>query len=150
MHVKVRHLKSGHTSERSLDELGNLEEVPAETRNMQYLYASNDGHVFMDTESFEQYTLPREVLGDAVPFLVEEETYRFLAIDGQPVSAQLPTHVVLTIANTAPPEHGGGGSSVLKEARLASGLVIHVPLFIRTGDKVRVKTDTREYLGKEH
>ncbi len=149
VHVKLRSLKSGHTGERTADQLGRTEEVPAAVRPMQYLYAQGRERVFMDTETFEQYPLGEEVVGDAAPFLVEEETYRFLVVDGQPVAPQLPPSLVLEVADTAPVEHAGGGSSVMKEARLASGLVIKVPLFIKTGDKVRVSTDKREYLGKE-
>ena len=71
-------------------------------------------------------------------------------MDGQPVALQLPPTITLQVTDTAPPEHAGGGSSVYKEATLASGRVVMVPLFIKTGDKIRVNTETGEYLGKEH
>jgi elongation factor P len=150
VHVKLRSLKSGHTGERTLDELGKIEEVPAETRPMQYLYASGREHVFMDAESFEQYPLGTDVLGDSTAFLVEEETYRFLTVEGNVVAIQMPSAVVLEVANTSPVEHAGGSTNVYKEAELASGLVIQVPLFIKNGDKIRVSTETCEYLGKAH
>ncbi len=149
VHLKLRSIKTGHTGERSLDELGKVEEVPTEIRSMQYLYTAGKERVFMDSESFEQYSFGQGFLGPAMDFLTEQETYRFLAIEGQPVSIQLPPVVVLEVTDTAPVEHGGG-TNVQKEARLASGIVIHVPLFIKNGDKIRVKTDTREYQGKEH
>jgi elongation factor P len=85
-----------------------------------------------------------------VAFLVEEQTYRFQTVEGQPVELQLPGQVVLEVADTAPPEHAGGGSNVYKEATLSSGLLVHVPLFIKNGDKIRVSTETRDYQGKEH
>ena len=150
VHVKLRSLKSGNTGERTLDQLGKVEEVPAQIREMQYLYQDGSSRVFMDTESFEQYAAGEEVLGDAMPFLVEQQTYRVLMIEEHVVTVQLPPIMVMEIADTAPVEHAGGSSSVQKEATLSSGLVIHVPLFIKTGDKIRVKTDTREYQGKEH
>lgn len=150
VHVKLRSLKSGHTGERTLDELGKIEEVPTEIRPMQYLYASGRERVFMDTESFEQYPLGEEVLGDSVPFLVEEETYRFLMVEDRIAEIQLPSIVVLEVVETAPVEHAGGGTSVQKEAKLASGLVTQVPLFIKNGEKIRVSTENRQYLGKEH
>ena len=149
VHVKLRSLKSGHTGERTLDELGTIEEVPAEVRTFQYLYASGQERVFMDTETYEQYPLSEQILGDAVDFLVEEEVYKFLTVDEQPVSIQLPSTVVLEVVDTAPPEHAGGTTNVYKEAKLASGLTIQVPLFIKNGDRVRVNTDTRQYQGKE-
>jgi elongation factor P len=150
VHLKVRSLKSGNTGERSLDELGKIDEVPTEVRAMQYLYAAGKDRVFMDTESFEQYTLPSDAVGRDADFLVEGESYRVLAIEGQPVTVQLPPVVVLQVTDTAPSEHGSSGSNIYKEAKLASGVTIHVPLFIRNGDKIRVNTDTREYQGKEH
>jgi len=150
VHVKLRSLKSGHTGERTLDQLGKIEEVSSEVRPMQYLYAAGDERVFMDSESYEQYPLNKDILEDGLDFLVEEETYRFLTIEGQPVALQLPTVVVLEVADTAPVEHAGGSSNVHKEARLNSGLVVQVPLFIKNGDKIRVGTEHRDYQGKEH
>ena len=150
VHLKLRSIKTGHTGERTMDEIGKIEEVPAEIRPLQYLYAAGKKRVFMDSESFEQYSFGEDFLGHAIDFVAEEETYRFLAIEGQPVSIQLPPIVVLEVAETAPVEHAGGSTNVQKEAKLSSGIVIHVPLFIKNGDKIRVKIDTREYQGKEH
>jgi elongation factor P len=150
VHLKLRDLKSGNTGERSLDELGKVEEVPTEIRNMQYLYAAGKDRVFMDSESFDEQRVAPDFFGRDADFLVEGETYRFLAIDGQPVSLQLPPVIAIEVADTAPVEHAGGMSNITKEARLASGLTIRVPLFIKTGDKVRVRVDNHEYQGKEH
>ena len=150
VHLKVRSLKSGNTGEHSLDEFGKIDEVPTDVRTMQYLYAAGKNRVFMDTESFEQYTISTEAVGREADFLAEGESYRVLAIEGQPVMVQLPPVVVLEVTDTAPSEHGSSGSNIYKEAKLASGITIHVPLFIKNGDKIRVKTDTREYQGKEH
>lgn len=150
VHVKLRSLKSGHVGERTAEQLGKIEEVATAVRSMQYLYSSGRERVFMDTETFEQYSLGEEVLGNAIPFLVEQETYRFLVVEDRVAALQLPPSLVMEIADTAPVEHAGGGSTVLKEAKLACGLTIKVPLFIKTGDKIRVSTDKREYLGKEH
>lgn len=150
VHVKLRSPAGGNTTERTLDQLGQIEEVPTEVRPMQYLYSAGAERVFMDTESFEQFPLDADTLGDSVPFLVEEETYRFLTVEGRPFSLQLPTIVVLEVADTAPVEHAGGGTSVQKEARLASGLIVRIPLFIKNGDRIRVGTEHRDYQGKEH
>ena len=111
--------------------------------------AAGEKRVFMDTESFEQYELDEELLHDALPFLVEEETYRLLTVEGQIASIQMPPHVTLEVVDTAPVEHIGG-SNVQKEAKLNSGIVIHVPLFIKNGDKIRVNCESRTYEGKEH
>ena len=150
VHVKMQSLKGGHATDRTLDQLGRLEEVPTEVRMMQYLYATGKERVFMDTETFEQYPLDAEMLGHSVDFLVEEETYRFLTVEESPVNIQLPPTVVLEVVDTAPVEHAGGGTNVHKEAKVASGLVVRVPLFIKNGDRIRVGVEHRDYQGKEH
>jgi elongation factor P len=149
VHVKLRDIRSGHASERTLDQLGKIEEVPSEVRPMQYLYAAGEQRAFMDTESYDQHELAPEIVGDAIDFLVEEETYKVLTVEGQPTSVQLPSVIVLEVTETAPVEHAGGATNVQKEARLNCGITINVPLFIKNGDKIRVKTDSREYQGKE-
>jgi elongation factor P len=150
VHVKLRSLKDGKQAERTLDQLGTLDEVASEMREMQYLYSSGQEHVFMDTETYEQYPLERSQILDASDYLVEEQTYRFLSIEGQPVSLQLPPSLTMEVVDTAPPEHAGGGSSVYKEATVVSGRVVMVPLFIKKGDKIRINTGNGEYQGKEH
>lgn len=150
VHVKLRTIEGGHQSERTLDELGHIEEVPTERRHMQYLYADKSDRVFMDTETFEQYPLSEAVLGDCAPFLVEEDVYSLLTIDGRPVALQLPAVMVMEVVDTARPQHAGGATNVHKEATLNCGMVIQVPLFIKNGDKIRIRTDNREYQGKEH
>lgn len=70
--------------------------------------------------------------------------------EGQPVNLRLPPLVVMEVVDTAAPQHSGGGSNVIKDAKLSNGLVIHVPLFIKNGDRIRIKIENREYQGKEH
>ncbi len=150
VHIKPRDIKTGHPTDRTLEQLGRLDEVPSEMRTMQLLYASGRDRVFMDTETFDQFALGEDMLGDALDLLVEEETYRFRTIDGQVVSLELPDVVALEVVDTAPVEHAGGHTGVRKEAKLAGGLVVHVPLFIKNGDRIRVTTASRGYHGKEH
>jgi len=150
VHLKLKAVHSGHTGERTLDQIGKIDEVESERREMQYLYQAGNEWAFMDNTSFEQYSFTEELLGDAVPFLNEQDNYRFLFIDSQPISIELPEIVVLEVTDTAPVEHAGGSTNVHKEAVLSSGITIQVPLFIKNGDAIRVKTDSREYQGKEH
>lgn len=149
VHVKLRALKDGHPVDRSLDELGTIEEVATEHRPMQYLYAAGSKRVFMDAETFEEQSFDESMLERSAAFLVEGDSYKFLTVDGRAFALEMPDVIVMEVADTAPVEHGGA-TNVFKEARLKSGLMIKVPLFIKTGDKVRVKPETREYLGKEH
>jgi len=150
VHIRLRIVGRGTHVERTLDELGEPEEVPSEIRNAQFLYSSGEEYVFMDTENYEQYILTEDQIADARDFLVPEREYKLLVAEGNAVTLQLPEAVVMTVVDTAPPQHQSStASNVMKEARLDSGIVIRVPLFIKTGDKVRVSTATREYLGKE-
>jgi elongation factor P len=150
VHVKLRSLHDGHPVERTLAQLGTLEEVPSQVRELQYLYASGRERVFMDMSDFEQHTLGAAQLGGGEDFLVEEQIYRFLSIEGRPVALQLPPMIAIEVVDTAPPEHAGGGSSVNKEAKISGGRTVMVPLFIKNGDKIRVNTQSGAYEGKEH
>jgi elongation factor P len=148
-HVHLRALADGRKIDRALDELTPVEEVPHSYRNMQYLYAKGEARVFMDVQSFDEIELSGPAIGGFEPFLVEGQEYRVLFAGEQPVRLDIPDAVPLKVADTAAPTHAvGAASSILKEARLENGLNIRVPLFIKTGDVVRVSTHKREYLGK--
>lgn len=149
-HVTLRHLRTGHTGDKLLDVLEPIDEVPHDIRDMQYLYATGDDRTFMDNDSYEQFTLSQEQLDKSARFLIEGETYRMFCVDGVPLSLQLPDAMVMEVADTAPPTHGGSpGSNVMKEAVVASGLTVRVPLFIKSRDHIRVDTQTAKYVGKE-
>jgi elongation factor P len=149
VHVKLRDLKDNHPVDRSLDELGKIEEVPTARRTLQYLYAAGSKRVFMDAETFEEQSFDESIVDRHAAFLVEGDSYKFLTVEGNPFALEMPDVIVMEVSDTAPVEHGGA-TNVYKEARLKSGLMIKVPLFIKTGDRIRVKPETREYLGKEH
>ena len=150
VHVALRDTRDGHQVDRTLDQLGSIEEVPSAYRDLQYLYPAAEAWVFMDTESFEQYELTEAQLHGCQPFLKEGEAYRSLFADEQPLSLELPDVVSLQVASTAPPAHSVGvQSNVMKEAELENGLEVRVPLFIKNGDTVRVNRRDKTYVGKE-
>lgn len=149
VHVTLRDLRDGHQSDRTLEELLPLVEVEHAYRQMQYLYAKGDTLVFMDTESFDEHELTDAQAGGFRPFLMEGETYRVMCVEQRPMSLVMPDTVVLRVETTAAPTHSGGGSNVTKEAEMENGLTIHVPLFVKTGDLIRVSTQSRSYAGKE-
>jgi elongation factor P len=150
VHVTLRDVRDGRQVERTLDELGAVQEVAHAIRPMQYLYAKGEQFVFMDSETFEESGLSAAQLLGGQPFLNEGDEYRVMFVDGQPMMLMLPEGVVLKVASTAAPSHGVGASgSVLKEATLGNGLTIRVPLFIKIGDAIRVDTRTKTYMGKE-
>lgn len=147
-HVKMRDVVTGQNLEKAFGETDKFEEPDLKRREVQLSYKKGRSYVFMDQEDFQEYELPEESLERARYFLREGETYRLLVIDGQPAGLELPSAFTLEVTETAPPTNLAAGSSALKEARLESGLVVKVPPFIRVGEKVRVSTETFEYLGK--
>jgi elongation factor P len=121
-----------------------LERVPAS-----FLYSDGDGSHFLDQESFETHTLSREMIGDALDFLVDGIIIELHKYNGNPIGLQLPTHVELAVTYTEPGARGDtAGGSVTKRAKLETGIEIRVPLFIKEGEKVKVATETREFAGR--
>jgi elongation factor P len=121
-----------------------LEMVPAS-----FLYSDADGYYFMDQESFETLTLSQEMIGDAQDFLGEGLIIQVHKFNANPIGLQLPPHVELTIAQTEPGVRGdSSGGNVTKPATLETGLEIRVPLFIKKGEKVKVSTETREFVAR--
>src|SRR5882757_5435636 len=121
-----------------------LEMVPAS-----FLYSDADGFYFMDQESFETLSLSEEMIGDAQDFLGEGLIIQVHKYNGNPIGLQLPPHVELTIAQTEPGVRGdSSGGNVTKPATLETGLEIRVPLFIKQGEKVKVSTETREFVAR--
>jgi len=149
VHVRIRDALDGRHVDRTLDELMPLEEVPFAIRTMQYLYAKGQNRVFMDSQTFEEFELSPAALHNCEPFLTEGQEFRVLVADERPLRLEMPDTVALRVADTAAPSHAvGTAGNVMKEARLENGLEVRVPLFIKTGDVIRVSTRNREYAGK--
>jgi elongation factor P len=114
-----------------------------------YLYSDGDGSHFLDQETFETLTLSEGVIGNALDLLIEGEVIQMHKFNGNPIGVQLPMFVELSVAQTEPGVRGNSsGGSVTKIAKLETGLEIHVPLFIKEGEKVKVSTETREFAGR--
>lgn len=151
VHVALRDLRSGNPVDRTLDDLLPIEPVDHSFRQMQYLYAKGDVFVFMDCETFEEHELPAASLQGREAFLVAGAEYRFTFLEDHPISLEMPDVVPIKVAITADPGHSvGAAANITKEATLENDLVVRVPLFIKTGDVIRVDTRTKTYAGKEH
>ena len=121
-----------------------LEMVPAS-----FLYSDGDGSYFMDQASFETLTLSDDMVGDASDFLAEGLIIQLHKYNGNPIGLQLPAHVELAVTQTEPGVRGdSGGGSVTKPAKLETGLEVRVPLFIKEGEKIKISTETREFVGR--
>jgi elongation factor P len=113
---------------------------------MQFLYSDGDDYVFMDNETYDQLNVAPSALGDAANYLVPQATANLAMYDGSIVSVEIPASVELAIAETEPGIQGDRVSGARKPATLETGKVIQVPLFINTGDRVRVDTRTGDYI----
>jgi elongation factor P len=114
-----------------------------------YLYVDNTGYHFMDQDSYETVTLTVDTLGDDRLFLVDNLPVEILKYNGHPIGMELPPHVELTVTYTEPAVRGDTSSgSVTKAATLETGMEVRVPLFVKEGDRVKVHSETREFVGR--
>lgn len=148
LHTRLRHLKTGHTIDRVFAENERVPVAPMETHRVNYSYATGDAQVFIDAETFDEFELSNEQLGERRWFLKENEEYKALLLDGKLLDIVFPQHIPLKVIDTAAPIRGGSDSA-WKEARLETGLTVMVPLFIAKGETIRVDTVAKKYAGRE-
>ena len=146
--VKFRNIRNGALADQKLRSEDTVERAVLDERAMQYLYRDGDSFHFMDTDSYEQLHISEEALGDAVNYLVPEAVINVEFYGEEPVGIELTPTVDLKVEDTAPGIKGATASAQVKPARLETGLVVQVPPFVNTGDKVRVSTETGEYLSR--
>jgi len=146
--IKVRNLKNGRTIERTFKSGDTLEAADVMDTDMQYLYSDGDFFHFMVPESFEQYVTDRNVLGDNAQWLKDGMTCIVTLWNNVPLLVTPPPHVELKIVETDPGLRGDTATGGQKPAKLETGAVVRVPLFLNEGDLVRVDTRTGEYLSR--
>ncbi len=144
--LKLRNLRSGFTTERTFPASERFRRVFLERRKVQFLYNDDELYHFMDTDTFEQLALPAERVRDDAGYLKENTTADLLVYNEEPISLELPVTVDLRVDYTEPGFKGDTATGGSKPATLETGLRIQVPLFVNTGDVVRVDTRTGEYL----
>ncbi len=147
--TKLRRASDGAVIDRTFRAGEKFRPVRTEVRTMQFLYRDGGDAHFMDTESYEQVTIPEAMIADQLRFMKESELVEILFIDERPADVQLPSAIDLTVAETEPGLRGdtasGGGT---KPAVLETGARVQVPLFIDVGDTVRIDTRTGEYVSR--
>jgi len=143
--VKMRNLRSGTMIEHRFSSEDRVDRAALEEIEMEYLYDDGEYYYFMNTENFEQMHLTRDLLGDAVEYLVPQLKVNIEFYEGKPMSVELPPTVDLTVVETEPGLKGASVSNVTKAAKLETGLVVQVPPFINEGEKVRVSTAEGTY-----
>jgi elongation factor P len=146
--TKLKNVMSGKVVDRTFNAGVRVEQASVDRREMQYLYREGEDFVFMDTETYDQPHIPAATVGDASNYLLEEQNATVAFNEGVPLYVELPAAVELTVSQTDPGLQGDRSTGGTKPATLQTGAQIQVPLFITTGEKIRVDTRTGQYLGR--
>lgn len=145
--AKLRNLRTGNLKEVRFRSGEEVEMIRMEKRTFQYLYKDGDDFMFMDNENYEQITVPSMVVGDVALYIRESENADIVfAEDGTIVAIEVPPSVILTIAETDPGMKGDTATGGTKPAKLETGAMVNVPLFLNEGDQVKIDTRTGQYL----
>jgi len=145
---KMRDIRSGRLSDYKFRAEDDVERATLDEHEMQYLYREGDQYCFMNTSTYDQVHLSREVLGDSALYLLPEALISVEFYNDDPVGIHLPKTVDLKVQDTVPGIKGATASAQVKPATLETGLVVTVPSFINTGDRIRVDTETGEYMAR--
>ncbi|MFG2000080.1 elongation factor P [Spirillospora sp. NPDC048911] len=146
--TKIKNVLSGKTVDKTFNAGTKVEVASVDKREMQYLYREGEDFVFMDTETYDQPHIPAATVGGAADYLLPEGSAVIAFNNENPLYVELPAAVVLQITETEPGLQGDRSTGGSKPATLETGAQIQVPLFITTGEKVKVDTRSGEYLGR--
>jgi len=144
--AKIRNIKTGALIEESFESEAKLEEAEWEQRKSQYMYADDMGYHFMDMQSYDQFALSPDLIGDKKVYLTDNLEIDVIYVEGKPADIQPPMFLDLAVAETDPNYRGDTATGGGKRAELSTGLVVTVPFFIKVGDKVKIDTRTNTYV----
>ncbi|MCL4366595.1 elongation factor P [Patescibacteria group bacterium] len=144
--VKVKNLKGGSITEKSFITGARVDEGNVEKKSASYLYQDGESFIFMDPQSFEQFPLAAEVVGDQAKYLKDGLDVSLLVADGEALGLEIPNSLIYEITETGPGEKGNTVSNVFKSAVVDNGMEVKVPMFAKVGDKVKIDTRTGQYL----
>ena len=145
--TKLRNIITDAVLEVTFKEGDRMEEADISRSKATFLYRDESGGAFMDTVSFDQFTLPTDTVEDQLPFLKEGQEVDVLLFDDRPIGIEIPKKVELRVTETQPGVRGDTAQgSVLKEATVETGYVCRVPLFVTNGEVIRINTETGEYV----
>ncbi len=146
--TKVKSLGTGSVVDRTFRAGEKFVRIRTETKKMQYLYDAGDEVVFMDEDTYEQTGLPRGAVEESLAFMQPSSSVQMLLVNGEPSGVQLPASVELAVTETEPGIKGDTVSNVTKAATLETGAVVQVPLFVNTGDRIKVDPRERRYISR--
>jgi elongation factor P len=144
--TKLRNVGSGRLVDFTFKSGESVEQYDVYSKDLQYLYRDGDILYFMDPDNYNQIQMNASVVGDQVDFMKDGESYQVLLHDDQGIGLKMPKRVVLTVEYTEEAARGNTVANVLKPAQLDNGVTVMVPAFVKTGDKIAVNPETREYM----
>jgi elongation factor P len=143
--ARMRSLRTGSMTENRFSSEDKVEKAIMDEQEMEYLYDDGEYYYFMNTETYEQMHLMKDLLGDAVNYLIPQLKVSVEFYEGKPISVEMPATVDMLVVETEPGMRGATVSNVTKPAKLETGLVVQVPSFITEGEKIRVNTAEGTY-----
>ncbi len=144
--ARMRNLRTGAIADHRFRSTDEIEKAMIDETEMQFLYRDGDFFHFMNTESYEQMQLHKDVIGGRAPFMMPDVMLKIEYYEGRPIDVQLPATVDLKVIETEPGIKGASATNVLKPAKLETGLIVGVPPFITEGETIRVDTTEGTYL----
>ena len=142
----IRSIKTGKSSDVRFSSTEKIEVIPMMTRKMEYSYKDGEDFVFSDPETFETVSLTDELVGDSKNFLTENATVTVTFVDEKAVSIEMPSSVVLTVTDAPEGIRGDSANNVQKPVTMETGITVQAPLFIKTGEKLKIDTRTGKYM----
>ena len=144
----LRSIRSGKSSNVRFSSTETVELIDVNRRKLEYSYKDQDGYVFMDPESYETETFPPELINESADYLTENLAVDVLFAEGKAVEVELPSSVVLKVVESAEGLRGDSANNVQKPAKLETGATVQVPLFVESGDVIRIDTRDNRYIGR--
>ena len=144
--ASIRSIKTGKSSDVRFSLTEKIEVVPMMTRKVEFSYKDGDDYVFSDPETYETVNLPPEIVGDAKNYLVENSPVTMTFVEEKAVSIELPSSVVLTVKDAPEGIRGDSANNVQKPVIMETGITVQAPLFIKTGEKLKIDTRTGKYM----
>ncbi len=145
--LKLKGIVTGKVIDHTVRAGTMMESADVVTRPMQYLYQEGDSYVFMDSDSYEQHSIAKDILGFASKFLAESAEAQVTMYEGSAIGVQLPQKMVFEVVETIDdPARGNTATNVTKDATIDTGLVVQVPNFVKTGDRIRILTEDGSYV----
>jgi elongation factor P len=142
----IRSIRTGKSSDVRFSSTERIEPVPMITKRMEYSYKDGEDYVFTDPENYETVTLSDELVGDSKDYLVENASVTVTFVEEKAVSIELPSSVVLTVTDAPEGIRGDSANNVQKPITVETGITVQAPLFIKTGEKIKVDTRTGKYM----